>query len=141
MVSTTCTVGMCNIAYAATVGGSVYVCIFSLHLSPMGPINELPRCPSRVWSQWIYPSLPGSRPQVLSRCRYSTALLHLVNQWLNVSSSRFPLRKPEEKFTPAESRTHKFRLSGRTLYPLDHNGHGSPGEPDEIQLLAKPSNE
>ena len=39
-----------------------------------------------------------------------------------LASSRFPLRKPEEKITPAESRTHKFRLSGRTLYPLVHGG-------------------
>ena len=37
-------------------------------------------------------------------------------------SLRFTLRKPEEKFTPAESRTHKFRLSGRMLYPLVHGG-------------------
>ena len=37
-----------------------------------------------------------------------------------LTSSRFPLRKPEEKFTPAETRTHKFRLGGRVLYPLDH---------------------
>ena len=39
-----------------------------------------------------------------------------------LTSSRFPLRKPEEKFTSAESRTHEFRLSGRMLYPLVHGG-------------------
>ena len=38
--------------------------IFFHHLSPMGPINELQRCPSRVWSQGIYPFLPGSRLRV-----------------------------------------------------------------------------
>ena len=37
---------------------------FLHHFSPMGPINELQRCPSRVWSQGIYPSLPGSRLRV-----------------------------------------------------------------------------
>ena len=37
-----------------------------------------------------------------------------------LTSSRFPLRKSELKITPAETRTHKFRLSGRKLYPLGH---------------------
>ena len=40
------------------------VFVFFHPLSPMGPINELQRCPSRVWSQGIYPSLPGSHLRV-----------------------------------------------------------------------------
>ena len=101
---------------------SVRLVFFLLHhFSPMGPVNELQRCPSRVWSQGIYPSLPGSRLRIFYRDAGS-ALLHLVNQWLNFSYScphafRCGTRR---KITPAESRTHKFRLSGRTLYPLVH---------------------
>ena len=37
---------------------------FFHRFSPMGPINELQRCSSRVWSQGIYPALPGSRLRV-----------------------------------------------------------------------------
>ena len=76
-------------------------CFFHHHSSPMGPINELQRCPSRVWSQGIYPSLPGSRLRIFYRDADSE-LLHLGNQWLNFSYSRFPLRKSEEKCTSAE---------------------------------------
>ena len=99
--------------------------MFLHDLSPMGPINELQRCPSRVWSQGIY--LPIS-PRVhayefLSRSRFSTPTppQPMVELFV-LTSSRFPLRKPEEKFTLAETRTPKFRLSGRTLYPLVHGG-------------------
>ena len=61
--------------------------------------------------------------EFLSRCRFSTPTPRQPMVELFVlASSRFPLRKPEEKLTPAESRTHKFRLSGRTLYPLVHGG-------------------
>ena len=62
-------------------------CLFH-HLSPMGPINELQRCPSRVWSQGIYlPISPRFTPTSFYRDAGS-ALLHLVNQWLNFSYSR-----------------------------------------------------
>ena len=58
--------------------------------------------------------------EFMSRCRFSTPTpRQLMVELFVLASSRIPLRKPEEKFTPAESRTHKFRLSGRTLYPLD----------------------
>ena len=36
-------------------------------------------------------------------------------EFLVFTSSRFPLQKSEEKFTPAETRTPKFRLSGHML--------------------------
>ena len=64
--------------------------------------------------------------EFLSRCRFSTPTPRQPMVELFVlTSSRFPLRKSEEKFTPAESRTHKFRLSGRMLYPLVHGGSPS----------------
>ena len=37
---------------------------FFHHLWSIRPINELQRCPSHVWSQVIYPSLPSSRKRV-----------------------------------------------------------------------------
>ena len=59
--------------------------------------------------------------EFLSRCRFSTPTPRQPMVELFVlASSRFPYQKSEEKITPAESRTHKFRLSGRMLYPLDH---------------------
>ena len=59
---------------------------FIYHLSPMGPINELQRCPSRVCSQGIYLLIsPRFTPTIFSRDADS-ALLHLVNHWLNFSS-------------------------------------------------------
>ena len=89
-------------------------CLFFYHLSPMGPINELQRCPSRVWAQGIYSSLPGSRlrafiaMQVLST---STPRQPMVELYV-LTSSRFPLRKQEEKCSPAESRTPNSDLVG-----------------------------
>ena len=43
--------------------------------------------PSCLWSQRIFPSLPGSRLTIFYRDA-SSALLQLVNQWLNFSYSR-----------------------------------------------------
>ena len=88
-----------------------------------GQINELQRCPSRVWSQGIYlPISPRFTPT--SFCRDAdSALLYLVNQLLNffvLTSPRFPLQKLEKNYTPPETRTLKFRFGGRMLYPLDH---------------------
>ena len=99
-----------------------FVCLFYHHFSPMGPINELQRCPSRVWSHGIYPSLPGSRLRIFIAMQVQHFYTSSTNSLVDLTSSRFPLRKPEEKITPAESRNHKFRLGGRTLYPLVHGG-------------------
>ena len=61
--------------------------------------------------------------EFLSRCSFSTPTHRQPMVELFVlASSRFLLQKSEEKFTPAESRTHKFRRSGRMLYPLVHGG-------------------
>ena len=60
---------------------------------------------------------------ILSQCRFSTPTpRQLMVELFVCASSRFPLRKSEEKLTPIETRTHKFRLHGRKLYPLDHGG-------------------
>ena len=56
-------------SFAKKMGKMLYSCLgpvvflFIHHLS-LGSINELQRYPSRVWSQGIYPSLPGSRLRV-----------------------------------------------------------------------------
>ena len=56
-----------------------------------------------------------------SRCRFSaTTPRQLMIELFVLMSSPIPLRKSEKQCTPAETRTHKFRLSGRMLYPLDH---------------------
>ena len=61
--------------------------------------------------------------EVLSRFRFSTPTpRQLMVEHFVLVSSRFPRRNPEESYTPAETRTHKFRLSGRTFDPLDHGG-------------------
>ena len=48
--------------------------------------SSLPSC---LWSQRIFPSLPGSRLTFFYRYA-SSALLQLVNQWLNFTYSRCP---------------------------------------------------
>ena len=83
------------------------------HLSPMGPINELQRCPSRVWSQGIDPSLAGSRLRVFIAMHVQhSAPRQLMIKFFLLILSRFPLRKSEEKCTSAETRIPNFRLSG-----------------------------
>ena len=53
----------------------------------------------------------------------SSALLQLVNQWLNFTySRRFPLRKKEHKSYFGKNRTHDFRTSRCAAYLLDHSG-------------------
>ena len=54
--------------------------------------------PSCLWSQRIFPSLPGSRLTIFYRDA-SSALLQLVNQWLNFSYSRSHAFRYERKNT------------------------------------------
>ena len=54
--------------------------------------------PSCLWSQRIFPSLPGSRLTFFYRDA-SSALLQLVNQWLNFTYSRFHAFCHERKNT------------------------------------------
>ena len=95
------------------------------HLPPMGSANRrattlaIPRVVSRD-----LPISPRFTPTSFYRDAGS-ALLHLVNYYVMVelfvlTSSPFPLRKSEEKCTPAEIRFHELRLGERMLYPLDH---------------------
>ena len=67
---------------------------------------------------------PGSRLRVFIAMQVQPSYTSstLAVEVFVLTSSRFPLRKPEEKFTPVESRPHKFRLSGHMLYPLVHGG-------------------
>ena len=82
--------------------------------------SSLPFC---LWSQRIFPSLPGSRLPIFYRDA-SSALLQLVNQWLNFTYSRShaPLRKKEHKSYFGKNRTHDFRTSRCAGYLLDHSG-------------------
>ena len=80
--------------------------------------------PSSLWSQRIFPSLPGSRLIIFYRDA-SSALLQLVNQWLNfylLTFPRFTLRKKEHKSYVGKNRTHDFRTSRCAGYLLDHSG-------------------
>ena len=77
-----------------------YYRIFSIYyLTYSRWTSSLPSC---LWSLRIFPSLPGSRLTIFYRDA-SSALLQLVNQWLNfefylLTFPRFPLRKKEHKF-------------------------------------------
>ena len=57
--------------------------------------SSLPSC---LWSQRIFPSLPGSRLTIFYRVAIS-ALLQLVNQWLNFTYSRSHAFRYETKNT------------------------------------------
>ena len=72
--------------------------------------SSLPSC---LWSQRIFPSLPGSRLTIfLSRCKYSTLTTRqpMVEFYL-LTFPRFPLRKKEHKTYFGKNRTHDFRTS------------------------------
>ena len=76
--------------------------------------------PSGLWSQRIFPSLPGSRLTIfLSRCKFSTLTTRqpMVEFYL-LTFPRFPLRKKEHKFYFDKNRTHDFRTSRCVAYLL-----------------------
>ena len=68
---------------------NIYIYIYSRWTS------SLPSC---LWSQRIFPSLPGSRFTIFYRDA-SSALLQLVNQWLNFTYSRSHAFRYERKNT------------------------------------------
>ena len=68
---------------------------FFLHLTYSRWTSSLPSC---LWSQKIFPSLPGSRLTIFYRDA-SSALLQLVNQWLNFTYSRSHAFRYERKNT------------------------------------------
>ena len=85
--------------------------------------SSLPCC---LWSQRIFPSLPGSRLTFfLSRCKFSTLTTRqpMVEFYL-LTYPRFPLRKKEHKSYSGKNRTHDFRTSRCSDYLLDHSGDG-----------------
>ena len=80
--------------------------------------------PSCLWSLRIFPSLPGSRLTIFYHDA-SSALLQLVNQWLNFTYSRSHAFRYERKNTNSgdKSRTHDFRTSSRYAgYLLEQRG-------------------
>ena len=76
--------------------------------------------PSYLWSQRIFPSLPGSHLTiVLSRCKFSTLTTRqpMVEFYL-LTFPRFPLRKKEHKSYFGKNQTHDFRTSRCAAYLL-----------------------
>ena len=79
---------------------------------------------SCLWTQRIFPSLPGSRlTMFLSRCKFSTITTRqpMVEFYL-LTFPRFPLRKKEHKSYFGKNRTHDFRTSRCEAYLLNHSG-------------------
>ena len=72
-----------------------YVLYYSLNLTYSRWTSSLPSC---LWSQRMFPSLPGSRLAIFYRDA-SSALLQLVNQWLNFTYSRSHAFRYEKKNT------------------------------------------
>ena len=86
--------------------------------------------PSCLWSQRIFPSLPGSRLTFfLSRCKFSTLTTRqpMVEFYL-LTFPRFPLRKRQHKSYLGKNRTHDFRTSRCADYLLDHSRKREGGE-------------
>ena len=77
---------------------------------------------SCLWSSRIFPSLPGSRLTIFCRDA-SSALLQLVNQWLNFTYSRsHALRYGRNNtYSGDKNRTHDFRTSRCAGCLLDHS--------------------
>ena len=93
---------------------------FFFHLTYSRWTSSLPSC---LWSQRIFPSLPGSRLTIfLSRCKFSTLTTRqpMVEFYL-LTFPRFPLRKKEHKSYFGKNRTHDFRTSRCAAYLLDHS--------------------
>ena len=93
---------------------------FFFHLTYRRWTSSLPSC---LWTQRIFPSLPGSRLTFFSsRCKFSTLTTRqpMVEFYL-LTFPRFPLRKKEHKSYFGKNRTHDFRTSRCAAYLLDHS--------------------
>ena len=104
---------------------------FFFHLTYSRWTSSLPSC---LWSQRIFPSLPGSRLTIfLSRCKFSTLTTRqpMVEFYL-LTFPRFPLRKKEHKSYLGKNRTHDFRTSRCAAYLLDHSGDVEQPNPHAI---------
>ena len=75
--------------------GQLFFFFFIFHLTFSRWTSSLPSC---LWSQRIFPSLSGSRLTIFYRDA-SSALLQLVNQWLNFTYSRSHAFRYERKNT------------------------------------------
>ena len=98
-----------------------FIFLFFFHLTYSRSTSSLPFC---LWSQRIFPSLPDSRLTIFHRDA-SSALLQLVNQWLNFTYSRSHAFRYERKNTNPtfdKNQTHDFRTSRCAAYLLDHSG-------------------
>ena len=80
--------------------------------------SSLPSC---LWSQRIFPYVPGSRLTFFYRYA-SSAFLQLVNRWLHFTYSRSHVFRYEHKFYLGKTRAHDFRTSRDGGYLLDHSG-------------------
>ena len=94
---------------------------FFFHLTYSRWTSSLPSC---LWSQRIFPSLPGSRLTIfLSRCKFSTLTTRQPTvEFYLLTFPRFPLRKKEHKSYFGNNRTHDFRTSRCAACLLDHSG-------------------
>ena len=113
-----------SIASSCLLCSWVYILFFNLTYSRW--TSSLPSC---LWSLRILPSLPSLRPTIFS-CEASSAILQLVNQWLNLTHSprshAFRYGRNNKPYF-GKNRTHDFRTSRYAGYLLDHSG-------DERQL-------
>ena len=119
-----CSAGLPNPFWSTLRRGQPSTCyffFFFFHLTYSRWTSSLPSC---LWSQRIFPSLPGSRlTTFLSRCKFSTLITRqpMVEFYL-LTFPRFPLRKKEHKSYFGKNRTHDFRTSRCAAYLLDHSG-------------------
>ena len=96
---------------------SFFLLFFFFHLTYSRWTSSLPSC---LWSQRIFPFLPGSRLTIfLSRCKFSTLTTRqpMVEFYL-LTFPRFPLRKKQHKSYFGKNRTHHFRTSRCAAYLL-----------------------
>ena len=93
---------------------------FFFNLTDSRRTSSLSSC---LWSQRIFPSLPGSRLTIfLSRCKFSTRTnRQLMVEFYLITFPRFPLRKKEHRSYFGKNRTHDFRTSRCAGYLLDHS--------------------
>ena len=102
-------------------GNGIILSFFFFNLTYSRWTSSLPSC---LWSQRIFPSLPGSRlTTFLSRCKFSTLTTRqpMVEFYL-LTFPRFPLRKKEHKSYFGKNQTHYSRTSRCAGYLLDHSG-------------------
>ena len=111
--------------FVGRIWGILSFFFFFFHLTYSRWTSSLPSC---LWSQRIFPSLPGSRLTFfLSRCKFSTLTTRQpIVEFYLLTFPRFPLRKKEHTSYFGKNRTHDFRTSKCAAYLLDHSGDERP---------------